>query len=122
MKNKLLKQSHILGAWWGNLKLVAQHTNLYIQIFILSFSGIAAYGVLSGQLHEWGYVFPFWLFATVVLIVLFTLAFLEWKLSLPSVFISWNRQWWDHKNPLRKEVKELHKKLDEIKKALDEKH
>lgn len=118
-KRGIMKQSHFLGAWWGNLKLVAQHTNLYIQIFILGFSGIAAYGILAGQLHEWGYKLPFWLFALAVLIILFTLAFLEWKLSLPSVFISWNRQWWKHKNPLREEVEGLHQKLDEIKDAID---
>ncbi len=114
MKLNWLKQSHLLGAWWGNFKLVAQHTNIYIQVFILAFSGTAAYGVISGQLHEWGYTLPFWQFVVAVGSILFILALLEWKLSLPSAFISWNLQWWEHRNPLRKEIEEINTKLDTL--------
>ena len=106
--------------WWGAIKLVAQHANIYIQFLILSFSGVSAYYVISQWLLSEGVALPFWLFALAVALLVLALILFEWKLGLPSMFAAWNNQWWEHGNPLRKEVKELHKKLDEIKEKLDE--
>jgi len=116
MKNRWLKQSHFLGVWWGNLHLTAQQSNTFIQMFILAFSGTAAYGVITEK-----YTLPFWLFTLVVVAALCVLASFVWKLSMPSTFISWNQQWWSHDNPLKKEVEAIRKELAEIRKVLDEK-
>ena len=122
MKNKITKQSHLLGSWWGNLQLTGQHSGAFVQAIILAFSGTAAYGVISAQLHEWGYSLPFWLFAVVISVILLGLGSFVWRMSMPSTFISWNYQWWNHRNPLRKEIADIKKELAEIKKVLDEKH
>jgi len=122
MKNGWLKQSSFLGIWWGAAKLVVQHANIYVQFLILAFSGVSAYYVMSQWLLSKGLQLPFWVFALSVATVVLALVLFEWKLGLPSMFAAWNDQFWEHKNPLRKEVEELHKKLNEIRKVLDEKH
>ncbi len=120
MKNGWLKQSNLFGLWWGAIKLVAQHANIYIQFLILSFSGISAYYILSQWLLSKGVQLPFWIFALVVVVVVFSLILFEWKLGMPSMFAAWNDQWWEHSNPLKKEVKELNRKLDEIQKTIEQ--
>ena len=116
---KLIKQSHILGAKWGNFQLTSQHSNTFIQAFILAFSGTAAYGVIKNVLLDWGYYLPFWQFALGVVVVILCLLVAVWTIGMPSIFISWNRQWWEHQNPARKELEEINKKLDRL---LNEKH
>jgi len=122
---KKFRQSHLLGGWWGNILLTSQHSSTFIQGFILLFSGTAAYGVISTQMHEWGYQFPFWQFISGVAIILLVLLSFVWVLGMPSVFISWNRQWWNHKNPFRKDYEEFKKQvlkdLEAIKEKVDEK-
>lgn len=125
MKLKL-KQSHLAGAWWGNIQLTSQHANTFIQVFILAFSGTAAYGVIADALHQWGYTLPFWQFVLAVVVCLMILLSFVWTIGMPSIFISWNRQWWNHRNPYRADYekfkKQVLKDLDDIKAALDEKH
>ena len=114
----ILRQSHKLGAFWGNLKLVAQHGNIYVQFMILGFSSISAYDALSGWLIEKGIQLMFWQFVLAIVICLCVLAFFSWRFDIPSSFISWNIQWWNHRNPLREEMRDVKKDLALIKSKL----
>ena len=113
-KSKWLKQSNLLGMWLGAAKLVAQHANIYIQFLILSFSGVSAYYVVSQWLLDKGTQLPFWVFALAVILVVLALMLFEWRLGLPSMFVAWNNQWWEHGNLLRREIKDMKEKLAEI--------
>jgi len=111
---KKIKQSHILGAKWGNIQLTSQHSNTFIQAFILAFSGTAAYRVINDLLLDYGIYIPFWGFVLTVVVSISLLLIAVWFVGMPSIFISWNRQWWEHQNPLRKEITEINKKLDRL--------
>ena len=112
--NGVLGQSHKLGALWGNLKLVAQHANIYIQLLILGFSGVSAYAVIGKWLLDFGIQLKFWVFMLATLLIVIALTLFEWRFGVPSSFISWNHQWWEHRNPMRKELDEMNKKLDKL--------
>lgn len=113
-REKLTGQSHALGAAWGNLKLVAQHAGIYIQVMILGFTSVSAYAVISQWLLGMGVQLRFWQFAMMAGALIAIATLFEWRFGLPSSFISWNRQWWDHRNPMREELKRINAKLDEI--------
>lgn len=122
--DKIFGQSSLLGKWWGNLQTIAQHTNIYIQFMILSFSATSAYTVVSSSLHGWGYQLPFWQFVVGILLVLVVMGLFSWRLSIPSTFATWNEQWWNHGNHLKdrldKRDKEIDERLDKIEKILIE--
>jgi len=120
MNNILSKQSHKFGLGWGVFKLLIQHTGAYIQMLILGFSSISAFYVLNQwALETFGESIPFQLFVLSIFLLIAFLCFFEWKLGLPSTFIAWNNQWWEHRNPLKKEVAEMRKQLSEMKKLLE---
>lgn len=115
--HKLFRQTRSLGTAWGNLKLVAQNANIYVQFLILGFSSVGAYVGISAWLLARGIQFPFWLFTLVVFCPVATLCFFVWRLDIPSTFLSWNLQWWEHGNPLRAELeamREREAKRDEL--------
>jgi hypothetical protein len=37
---------------------------------------------------------------------------------MPSFYASWNKQVWEHDNPIKKEVEEMQSKLDRIEEKL----
>jgi hypothetical protein len=117
--DKVVGQSHLLGRWWGNLQTIAQHTNIYIQFLILSFSGVSAYYGISTYLHEHGMALPFWGFVLFVIVSIAALSLFVWRLSIPSTFATWNFQWWNNDNPLKPIVEQLVKDNTEMKQKLD---
>jgi len=120
VNNQLIKQSHWLGLGWGAFKLLLQHTGAYIQILILMFSSVSAYYAINQWVvQSFDKSMPFVFFATIVVLLLVLAIYFEWKLGLPSTFIAWNNQWWEHRNPLREEVKEMKEQLNNITKLLE---
>lgn len=115
----LLAQSDKLGAVWGNLKLIAQHANIYIQLLILAFSSISAYSVIGKWALELGIQLRFWMFAVGACVLVLGAVLFEWRFGVPSSFISWNHQWWEHRNPMRRELETVNRKLDNLLEALD---
>lgn len=109
----ILKQSNILGRWWGNVQLVAQHTNIFIQMAVFGFSGIAAYGVISEGLSERGHNVPFWEFALICILGMLLVVMFVWKFTLRSTFSSWNYQWWNSQNPAKDRWNKRDKEIDE---------
>lgn len=109
----IFKQSNLFGRWWGNIQTVAQHTNIYIQFMILGFSAVSAYGWISASLHQWGINMPFWLFAILVILGIVLMSLFAWSLTIPSTFATWNYQWWNNENPLRKKLEKRDKEIDQ---------
>ena len=117
---KITGQSHLLGRWWGNFQTIAQHTNIYVQFLILSFSATSAYGVLSSTLHQWGYQLSFGMFVLLVIATIVLIGIFAWRLSIPSTFATWNVQFWSHGNLLRARMEERDKEIDAEYKKLHE--
>lgn len=113
-----MRQSNLLGKWWGFLKLLSQNSNMYVQGLILTFSGMGAYGVLRQGLSDRGINLPWWGFALAVVAVIVAMFAFEWRLGLPSTFAAWNHQWWCHDNPMRKELEEMKRRQEMIMAAL----
>src|SRR3989304_2273903 len=112
INGKLLAQSGVMGEWWGGLKLVAQHAGIYIQIVTMGLAGLGAY---TGLLNR-GINVPFWAFALTVIVLTLAVVAVEWEMGVPSTFSAWNKQWWEHDNPLKKEIAALHKEIAELRK------
>lgn len=111
--NGLLTQSSFFGRKLGNITTIAQQSNIYIQMAILAFSSIGAYGVFQEGLSDKGYNIPFWVFALVLIIGLAIMFLFVWKFAMHSTFATWNTQWWSHKNPLRARLDKREKLEDE---------
>lgn len=107
------------GKLIGSMKLLFQQITPYLNIFTLVFSAIAAYAVVAKTFLEWGIQFPFWIFLLLLGIGLTMLLAFEYFIMFPSFFSSWNKQWWDHDNPMRKEMKEMREQMNRIEKGLE---
>ena len=120
MNNIIGKQSHKFGLGWGVFKLLIQHAGAYIQMLILGFSSISAFYVLNQWAVEmFDMSIPFLLFGLSIFLLIIFLCFFEWKLGLPSTFIAWNNQWWEHRNPLRPEIEKMQEQLNKMAKILE---
>jgi uncharacterized protein HemY len=98
--------------WFGKLEFLGQHVNVYVQMLILVFSGGAFYVSIHDKLLEhYGIEISVWMFALAVIVFLTVAALFKWSISLPGFFSAWNKQWWEHDNPMRKELDEIKKQL-----------
>lgn len=104
-----------VGNWWGGFKQVATQLSLYYQVLVLALILPTAYTTtLAPWLHEHNISIPFWVFAASAVGLLVVVGIAEYKLSLPSYFSFWNQQYYRHDNPLVKDVKALHDKIDTL--------
>lgn len=110
----LLKQDNMLGTWWGSLKLITQQGGVYIQAMTMALAGIGAYtGLVSRGLN-----IPAWLFVLVIVGIGLLVMLFEWRTGMPSTFAAWNKQWWEHDNPLREELERVMRRQEAIMKRL----
>lgn len=108
-----MKQINI-GSFLGSVKLLAQHVTPYLSIFTLGFAAISAYVTIAAWLRDQGIDFPFWIFLILLTVSIVLLFIFEYTVVFPSFFSAWNKQWWDHDNPMRKEMEDLSAKIDKV--------
>lgn len=114
-----MKQYYI-GRWWGFIKLLGQHVTSYLQLLILAFTSITAYAEINRWLvAEWEVTIPFWAFILAIIVLVVCLILFEYTLSWPSFFSVWNKQIWEHKNPLKEKLENMQSEISEIKKLLE---
>ena len=116
--SSLLRQRNLIGSWWGGIKLVGQHVTSYIQLIVLCFTSITAYSVIENWLLSNGIHLSIWYFSGAIIIVLGLLVIFEYVVSFPSFFAMWNKQVWEHENPIKAELEKVHRELEEIRKEL----
>lgn len=106
------------GQSLGLIKLLVQNVVPYFNMFTMVFAGIAAYVPISAWCIGMGFQLPFWMFGLIVMAVVITLPIAEYMIMMPSFYASWNKQVWEHDNPIKKEVEEMQAKLDRIEEKL----
>ena len=116
----ILRQ-HNIGIWWGGFKNVAANVMAYVTFLNLIFVAPVAYTmVVDPWLEERGLSLPFFSFMGILFLGLALIFVLEFKVSIPSIYHFWNEQWWQHKNPMRKEMASQKKRLKGMEKDLGE--
>jgi len=117
----LLLHQHNVGAWWGGFKNVAGGAGIYITIINLMLITVTAYATtIAPWTQSKGLNISFIAFLGVILVVILLILAFEYKVSIPSTFQFTNIQWWQHKNPMRKEMVSLRKQLKGLKKDIDD--
>ena len=110
-----------IGTWWGGFKNVAASVMTYVTFLNLIFVTPIAYTmVVDPWLAERDVSLPFFAFMGIVLLVVVLIFILEFKVSIPSFYHFWNEQWWQHRNPMRKEMNSQKKRLKGMEKDLGE--
>ena len=117
---RVMHQYHV-GAGWGAFKNVAGGTTMYVTFINLCLLIPTAYATWFGPLMlSKGVTLPFVVFLGVIVLGIAVMFAFEYKVSIPSMFHFANAQWWEHENPMRKEVDIMEAQLTGLKKDMDE--
>lgn len=112
-------RQHNVGTWWGAFKNVASNVMAYVTFLNLIFVAPVAYTmVVDPWLTKRGFSLPFAAFMGILFLGIALIFVLEFKVSIPSIYHFWNEQWWQHKNPMRKEMKALNKRMKAMERIL----
>jgi hypothetical protein len=115
---RLIKQLNI-GSWIGALKTVFGQVGQYISFVTMGLAAIAAYPVISSWLVSVGLSFPLLGYVLIMVGIILLICILEYIFGQPSTFSYWNEQWWEHDNPMRKEMDDLNEYIKIIEKKID---
>lgn len=122
MINKITKQVDV-GAWWGAFRNLAGYVSFYLML--ANFFILLINTCILGNMAVYGLPIPIWLVILIVGVIFFVLLLLamlfEHKYTLPTFMTYWNKQWWEHNNPMAEEVKTMREQLDRIELSLKEK-
>jgi hypothetical protein len=118
----ILKQSNLgkFGKWWGAFRNLGQYVAFYITFANFFMIFMTWYVLINPEMQKIGIFIPFFVFAAVMLLGLIIAMVLEHKFTLPNYFTYWNSQWWQHGNPLPKEIDDIKKQLNKIEAKLNE--
>lgn len=103
MNVKRLFRQRKMGRAYGNFMQIAQQLGLASQVISLCLLIVTVSSVL--QLR--GYEIPIWLMALVVVCTLFVAGGVVFTLGLPSYFNAFNKQFYRHNNPMRKDIEKI---------------
>lgn len=114
----LLRQRQI-GVLVGMVKIIIGGISPYAGWVSLVLIGVTSFYTTIGPLfREWGIFFPFWLFCSIMVIMLVVMAIVEWVFMMPSYFKASNVQSWDCGGPFRDKLEDIEKEVLELKKML----
>lgn len=127
LKDKILSQTKAMK-WWGQFRYIAQFISFYFLILTaVTASGTFFYTVIKPWLKtSFDIELGIWLFYIILLVGLLIVLVFEYKVTMPGWQSIWNKQWWQHDNPMRqmiegwdKRQKETDKKIKRIEDKLD---
>jgi len=118
LNNRLLKQRNI-GKHWGRFALAGSQLGVMVWMMTLLMTSIPAYIPVSEWLMKFGIYIRFWMFLSIILMVLLAWYFISWKYLVASFYSSSTEQFWIHNNPLKTEIELLKEDNKEIKGKLD---
>ena len=114
-------RQHNIGAWWGGFKSVASNVMSYVILLnLILVAPIAHSTTVDPWLSQRGIQMPLFVFMGLIMLGIVLIFILEYKVSIPSVFHFTNVQWWQHKNPMRKEMLVQKKQLKGLGKDVGE--
>jgi len=103
-----------IGKWWGQFLLSIGQISQAVSLFTLIFASIAAYPTVKVWLLDFGINIQFWQFVAGIIGTLTLGLLLAWSFGLASFFSQWNRQFWQHDNPMRLDIERLQKSIDDL--------
>ena len=105
------------GTFMGAIKIVISNISPYASWLSLALVGLMSfYTTISPIFAERGMVLPFWVFCLVLVLIIVTMAVLEWVFMLPSYYKANNVQSWNSGGPFRDIFETIEKELAEVKK------
>jgi len=120
VKSKVYRQYN-LGPWLGGLKDLLIRVLPYISMVNFVLIGVTAYHTTLGPFFEvhlpW---MSIWAFMGGILFMVILLMVIEYKVILPSYFTFFNKQQYEHKNPIRGDLEEIKKEIKRLEDKIDE--
>lgn len=108
----LLKQHKASSKAWGNLILIVGQLGLVFWFIQIPLSIIT----VTTLLQQRGLMISAICLGLIILGIILVGGVIIFKFGLPSYFGSWNRQFYEHDNPIKKDLEEIKKQIAELKK------
>jgi len=119
MKINLNKQFNI-GSWYGRLILSASQIGIVVSLMTMMLASIGAFNsVREWTLRALDWDLRLWQFAVGVVICIIIGVMVAHTFGLVSYMAEWNRQWWEHRNPMRQYLEEQEKRHQQEMAALE---
>lgn len=112
--NKSIFRQFSIGIWWGAFRNLLQQANFYL-LLITCISSVTtlAFTVINPWLADnFGIHIPLFVVLIVAVGSLLLVLLFEHKLTMPSYFEYWNRQWYEHGNLLKERLDVRDKEID----------
>jgi len=122
--NRLLSiilRQYNFGPWLGGLKGIFNNSTFYLSLINFVLIAVTAYHTtLSGKINEYAPWFSFPLFLAMMVVLVLVVMLLEYKFMIPSSITFGNAQMYAHRNPIRRDLERIMRKLDEMDKRITE--
>jgi len=100
---------------WGAFRNLSTYLSFYLTAGTFVFSMVTAYATtLAPWLREQGLNIPFWMFFLVVSLGGIGLLLFEHFVTMPGYFGYWNKNWYEHDNPMRADIEKIAKRQQKI--------
>jgi len=100
---------------WGTFRFLATYLNFYTSAFILFFSMVGAYDTLQAWLRTaMNWDLRIWQYFVVVGVLLTAGLIFERRITIPNVFLFWNKMWYDTPNEMKDDILRVEKKVNKI--------
>jgi len=116
MKNflrNILRQQNT-GRQIGNFFLIIGQLGTVVSLITLLLAAIAAYIPIQGFLLGHNLYLKFWQFILLIITILVITYILTWKFLMPSFYNSFNKQFYAHNNPIKKDLSKISRDIKEI--------
>lgn len=110
MKKPQQKRIRYIGA----IKNILARSTFYISILNFAMLAATSYAVVVKGVIS----IPFWLFFSILSLLIVAIMIFDYMIMLPSETSFMNWQSYEHNNPLRTDLEEIKKKLEEMEKKL----
>ena len=104
-----------ISPFWGGIKELLSRAMFYIGIINFILIMITAYHTSIKDILQ----MPFWIFFSILTIILGIVMVFEYIVVLPSSVAFSNRQSYKHDNPIKDDMIKILKKLDDIERRLE---
>jgi len=104
-----------VSPFWGGIKELLSRAMFYIGIINFILIMITAYHTSIKDILQ----MPFWIFFSILTIILGIVMVFEYIVVLPSSVAFSNRQSYKHENPIKDDMIKILKKLDDIERRLE---
>ena len=115
----IFKQQKI-GTFVGMVKIIIGNISPYASyLSLVLIVPMSFYTTINPLFTEWfGIPLPFWIFCSLLVLIIGVVAGLEYIYMMPSYFEAGNRQAWEAGGPLQDKITQMEKDIAEIKRLI----